>query len=42
MNDGNSSILSMQFAYALQKAAELFTYFGQSEKGEYYSELPDN
>jgi hypothetical protein len=39
MNDGNSSILSMQFAYALQKAAELFTYFGQSEKAEYYSEI---
>ncbi len=39
MNDGNSSILSMQFAYALQKAAELFTYFGQSEKAEYYSEV---
>jgi alpha-L-rhamnosidase len=39
MNDGNSSILSMQFAYALQKAAELFTYFGQSEKALYYSEI---
>ena len=37
--DGNSSILSMQFAYASQRAAELFRYYGQPEKAETYSEL---
>jgi len=34
--DGNSSIISMQFAYALQKAAELFRNFGQPDKAEKY------
>ena len=34
--DGNSSILSMQFAYAAQKAAELFKFYGQSELAEKY------
>jgi alpha-L-rhamnosidase len=37
--EGNSSILSMQFAYASQRAAELFRYYGQPEKAEKYSEL---
>lgn len=39
LNDGNSSILSMQFAYAAQRAAELFSYFGQPEQAEKYSTL---
>jgi alpha-L-rhamnosidase len=37
--DGNSSILSMQFAYALQKASELFKFYGQPEQAEKYSML---
>jgi hypothetical protein len=39
MNDGKSSILSMQFAYAAQRAADLFRYFGQSEKADNYTIL---
>jgi len=39
MNDGNSSILSMQFAYAVQRASELFRYYGQPEKADNYSDL---
>ena len=27
-NDGNSSIITMQFAYAAKRAAELFRFFG--------------
>jgi len=37
--DGNSSILSMQFAYAAQKAAELFKFYGKSEQAEKYSSV---
>lgn len=37
--DGNSSILSMQFAYAAQRAAELFRYYGESAKADKYSEI---
>jgi hypothetical protein len=39
MNDGNSSILSMQFAYAAERAAELFRYYGRPEKADQYSEI---
>jgi alpha-L-rhamnosidase len=39
MNDGNSSILTMQFAYAAERAAELFRYYGQQEKADKYSEI---
>ncbi|MGD0754993.1 MAG: alpha-L-rhamnosidase C-terminal domain-containing protein [Bacteroidales bacterium] len=39
MNDGNSSILTMQFAYAAERAAELFRYYGQQEKADKYSQL---
>jgi alpha-L-rhamnosidase len=38
-SDGNSSILTLQFAYAAQKAAELFGYYGQPVKAEKYSQL---
>jgi alpha-L-rhamnosidase len=37
-NDGNSSIISMQFAYALQKASELFQNFGRPEKAKEYAD----
>ena len=33
MNDGNSSILTMQFAYAAQRAAELFRLLRTTGKG---------
>jgi hypothetical protein len=38
-NDGSSSILSLQFAYAAQKAAELFIFYEQPEKAEKYTKL---
>jgi hypothetical protein len=41
MRDGSSSILSMQFAYACQKAAELFRNFGQTEKAEKYTKISE-
>lgn len=37
--DGNSSILTMQFIYSLQRAAELFDYFNQPEQAENYKQL---
>lgn len=39
--DGNSSILSMQFAYALQRASELCKFYGQPEQAEKYTRLAD-
>ena len=41
MQEGNSSILSMQFAYAAQKAAEMFKYFGQPAEAEKYAQVAD-
>ncbi len=40
--DGNSSILSMQFAYAAQKASELFSYYGMTDKAEKYESIARN
>jgi alpha-L-rhamnosidase len=37
MMDGKSSIITMQYAYAAEKAAELFRYYGQDEKANVYS-----
>jgi alpha-L-rhamnosidase len=34
--EGGSSILSMQLAYALDKAAELYSFFGKEEQAEGY------
>lgn len=42
MDDGYSSILTMQFAYAAQKAAELFNFYGQTEQAEKYSTMAQN
>ncbi|MDD4227046.1 MAG: alpha-L-rhamnosidase C-terminal domain-containing protein [Mariniphaga sp.] len=36
---GNSSILSLQLAYSCKHAAEIFRYFGQSEKATYYENI---
>lgn len=41
-DDGNSSIITLQFAYALQKASELFRFFGQPEQAEKYLAMADN
>ena len=40
-SDGSSSILSMQFAYACQKAAELFRNFGETEKADKYAKISE-
>lgn len=37
--DGNSAILSLQYVYTLQQAAQLYTQAGQPQKAAYYSEL---
>jgi alpha-L-rhamnosidase len=39
MKDGSSSILSLQFAYAAQRAAELFNFFGQPNQAEKYAQM---
>lgn len=41
MEEGNSSIISMQFAYAAQRAAELFRFYGQPAKAEKYAGTAD-
>jgi alpha-L-rhamnosidase len=37
--DGNSAIISLQYAYTLKQAADLFTYAGQPQKAAYYNHL---
>lgn len=37
--DGNSAILSLQYVYTLQQAAQLYTQAGQAQKAAYYSAL---
>lgn len=37
--DGNSSVVSLQYAYTLQQAAALFNYFGKKEEGTHYAAL---
>ena len=39
LKDGNSSILSMQFAYAARKAAELFRFYGRTSEADKYNTL---
>ena len=39
--DGNSSVISLQYAYTLRQAAEIFTHFGKSELATHYSQLAD-
>ena len=38
-NEGNSSVISLQFAYTLQQAAPLFEAFGQSAQADHYRKL---
>ena len=39
--DGNSSVITLQYAYTLQQAADLFNYFGHEKEGKHYRELSD-
>jgi alpha-L-rhamnosidase len=39
VDDGHSALTSLQFVYALQNAAELFTWFGQNWYAEKYTSL---
>jgi alpha-L-rhamnosidase len=39
--DGNSSVVSLQFAYTLQQAAALFGYFKDQAVAEHYLQLAD-
>lgn len=38
---GGSSIVSLQFAYTLRQAGDLFEYFGETEKARHYDQLAD-
>lgn len=38
-NDGNSSIISLQYSYTLQQAAKLFNYFGKNNEDLQYTKL---
>ena len=40
-NDGHFSIITLQYAYTLSQAAELFNYFGRKEEGAHFSQLAD-
>jgi hypothetical protein len=40
-NDGHSAIITLQYAYTLRQAAELFNYFGRKEEGNHFSQLAD-
>ena len=37
--DGNSSVISFQYAYTLRQAAELFDYFGKTNESQHYRAL---
>jgi alpha-L-rhamnosidase len=39
VDDGHSALTTLQYVYALQNAADLFTYFGQSYYSEKYTKL---
>ena len=41
-NDGQSSIITMQFAYAAQRASELYEHFNQPLQAEKYKQLAQN
>jgi len=40
--DGNSSIITLQYAYTLQQAAKVFNHFGQGELANHYNKLADS
>lgn len=40
-DNGNSSIVTLQYVYTLQQAAELFSYFGKKYEARHYKMLAD-
>ncbi|RZJ83137.1 MAG: alpha-L-rhamnosidase, partial [Chryseobacterium sp.] len=40
-NDGNSSIITFQYAYTLRQASKVFKYYGKDEQAKHYLELAD-
>ncbi|HXR84489.1 MAG TPA: alpha-L-rhamnosidase C-terminal domain-containing protein [Hanamia sp.] len=38
-NDGNSSVITLQYVYTLRQAAGLFNYFGEKEWAQHYLQL---
>lgn len=41
-NDGNSSVITLQYAYTLQQAAILFNHFGKSTEAAHYTTLANS
>ncbi|WP_299568833.1 alpha-L-rhamnosidase C-terminal domain-containing protein [uncultured Pedobacter sp.] len=41
-NDGNSSIITLQYAYTLQQAAKVFKHFGRDEQAKRYEKLAES
>ncbi|RZL44139.1 MAG: hypothetical protein EOP00_21145 [Pedobacter sp.] len=41
-NDGNSSIITLQYAYTLQQAAKVFKHYGKDEQAKRYEKLADS
>lgn len=42
VDDGNSALISLNYVYALDKSAELFSFFNQSEQAEKYHSLAED
>lgn len=40
-NDGHSAVITLQYAYTLRQASQLFNYFGRKESGAHYLKLAD-
>jgi len=38
-NDGHSAVITLQYAYTLRQASQLFNYFGRKENGDHYLKL---
>jgi hypothetical protein len=38
-NDGHSAVITLQYAYTLRQAAQLFNYFGRKENSAHYLQL---
>ncbi len=41
VRNGGSSILTLQFAYTLRQASELFSFFGEKTQAQHYAQLAD-
>jgi len=39
--DGHSAVITLQYAYTLRQASQLFDYFGRKETGNHYLQLAD-